>query len=134
MNLRDQHVSQAAFYGACSGITWALLTNLQTWQVYFITTQEKVEHHLVFSVDLGSGLSAEDFKNLALISRDWVTKRNLLEKLWNETKALQPESIVQAILAEEVINKIRIVVNRGNGCSFTNEQIQEAVARILPAK
>jgi stress response protein SCP2/predicted type IV restriction endonuclease len=134
MNLRDQHVSQAAFYGAFSGIAWALLTNLQTWQVYCITTKGKVEHHLVFSVDLSSGPSAEDFKNLALISREWISKRNLLEKLWNETKALRPESIVQAVLSEEVINKIRIVVNRDNGCSMTNEQIKEAVERILPAK
>ena len=133
LNLRDQHISQAAFYGACSGIAWALLTNLQTWQVYCIATQEKVEPHLVFSVDLSSGTSAEDFKNLALISRDWINKRNLLEKLWNETRALRSENIVQAVLTEEVISKIRIVVNRNNGCSLTNEQIKEAVERILPA-
>jgi len=56
-----------------------------------------------------------------------------LEKLWNETKTLRPESIVQAVLSEDVINKIRIIVNRDNGCSFTNEQIKEAVERILPA-
>jgi stress response protein SCP2/predicted type IV restriction endonuclease len=133
MNLRGQHISQAAFYGACSGIAWALLTNLQTWQIYYISMQEKVEHHLVFSVDLSSGPSEEDFKNLVLISRDWINKRNLLEKLWNETRALRSENIVQAVLTEEVISKIRIVVNRDNGCSFTNEQIKEAVERILPA-
>lgn len=134
LNLRDQHVSQAAFYGACSGISWALLTNLQTWQVYYISTEDKVEHDLVFSLNFSSDPKLEDFKNLVLISRNWISKRNLLEKLWIETKAIRPESIVQAVLSEEVIKKIRIAVNRNNGCSLTNEQIQEALERMLPVK
>ena len=131
MKLRDQHISQAAFYGACSGISWALLTNLQTWQLYYISMQEKVEHHLVFSVDLSDEPTFDDIKNLLLISRDWISKRNILEKLWNETKAMRRTNIVQAILAEEVINKIRIVVNRESDCNISNQQIQEVVERIL---
>ncbi|XOF33005.1 MAG: TerD family protein [Candidatus Electrothrix sp. YB6] len=34
MALRDKQIFQATSYGAYSGIKWALLTNLQIWQVY----------------------------------------------------------------------------------------------------
>lgn len=131
LKLRDQHISQAAFYGACSGITWALLTNLQIWQVYCIVTKEKVEAELIFSVNLSNEPTFEDFKNLLLLSRDWIHKRNILEKLWNETRAISRENIIKSICSEEVINKIRIFINRESGCNIDNEQIQQVVEKIL---
>jgi stress response protein SCP2/predicted type IV restriction endonuclease len=132
--LRDKQIFQATSYGAYSGIRWAILTNLQTWQAYCVSTQNKVEADLIFSVDLSNEPTAEDFKNLLLISRDWISKKNTIEKLWNETRAFSRENIISSILSEDVINKIRSVINRDTGCTISNDKIQKSIEEILGKK
>ena len=131
MRLRDQQIFQATSYGAYSGIKWALLTNLQIWKLYYISTQEKVEANLVFSIDLTTDLTQEDFKKLILISRYGISKKRMLEKLWNEVNALSHENVISAIISEEVINKIRIIIKRDTGCNLKNEKIQQTIEKIL---
>ncbi len=131
MRLQDKQIFQATSYGAYSGIKWALLTNLKTWQLYYISTQEKVEASLVFSIDLTSNLGQEDFEKLILISRYGISKKRLLEKLRDEINALRPENIINAIISEEVINKVRLIVRRDTGCNVANEKIQKTIKEIL---
>ncbi|SLM28117.1 Stress protein [Desulfamplus magnetovallimortis] len=131
MSLREKHIFQATSYGAYSGIKWALLTNLVTWQLYRISTQEKVEANLLFSIDLLPELSRDDAKKFVLISRYGMTRKGLLENTWNEIKARSHESITRAILTEDVINKIRLVIKKDTGCNLSNEAIQEVVEEIL---
>lgn len=85
----------------------------------------------MFSVDLTEGISQQEAEQLTLISRYGMTKQNLLEKQWEETNALSDENIISAIINEEVINKIRQVINRDSGCSISNEQIQNSVEGLL---
>ena len=129
--LRHRHVFQATSYGAYSGIRWALLTNLTTWQVYHISTQDKVEANLVFSVNLLPGVKLEDCERLLLISRYGISRKGALEKNWKEVSALTHESIIRAILTEDVISKIRVAIKRDTGCSFENNQIQPVLEEIL---
>ncbi|MCI5151350.1 MAG: stress protein [Candidatus Electrothrix sp. MAN1_4] len=131
MRLQNKHIFQATSYGAYSGIKWALLTNLQTWQLYYISTQEKIEENLVFSIDLTTDLTLEDFEKLILISRYGISKKRMLEKLWNEVNALRPENIISTILSEEVINKIRIIIKRDTGCNLANDKIQQTIEEVL---
>lgn len=131
LTLRDKHVFQSTSYGAYSGIRWALLTNLATWRVYHIATHDMVTANLVFSVDLLPDVSLEDCERLLLISRYGMTRKGMLEKHWNEVSALTRESLIRAILTEDVINKIRLVIKRDTGCSFDNEVIQQAVEDTL---
>ncbi|MCI5168314.1 MAG: hypothetical protein D3903_20040 [Candidatus Electrothrix sp. GM3_4] len=131
MRLQNKHIFQATSYGAYSGIKWALLTNLQTWQLYYISTQEKIEENLVFSIDLTGDLGQEDFEKLILISRYCISKKRMLEKLRDEVNALRPENIINAIISEEVINKIRLTIKRDTGCNVVNEKIQQTLEKIL---
>ncbi len=131
MRLQDKQIFQATSYGAYSGIKWALLTNLQIWQLYYISTQEKVEANLVFSIDLTSDLAWEDFEKLILISKYGISKKRMLEKLWDEVNALRPENIINAIISEEVINKIRLTLKKNTGCNVENEKIQQTIEEIL---
>lgn len=131
LTLRDKHVFQSTSYGAYSGIRWALLTNLATWRVYHIATHDMVTANLVFSVDLLPDVSLEDCERLLLISRFGMTRKGMLEKHWNEVSALTRESLIRAILTEDVINKIRLVIKRDTGCSFDNEVIQQVVEDTL---
>ncbi|AFL73815.1 TerD family protein [Thiocystis violascens] len=131
VSLRDKHVFQATSYGAYSGIRWALLTNLSTWRIYHIAMQDIVTASLVFSVDLLPDVSLEDCERLLLISRDGMTRKGMLEKRWNEVSALTRASMVRAILTEDVINKVRLVIKRDTGCSFGNNEIQQTLEDIL---
>jgi stress response protein SCP2/predicted type IV restriction endonuclease len=131
MTLREKQIFQATSYGAYSGIKWALLTNLEQWQVYFISFQDRVEANLFFSVDFKNGLSADDWKNLLLISRYWISKDNILEKFWNEVQALKRSNIIESIMSDDVIKKIRSTVNRNSGCNISHENIQKAVEEAL---
>ena len=129
--LRDKHVFQATSYGAYSGIRWALLTNLSTWRIYHISTQDIVTASLVFSVDLLPDVSLEDCERLLLISRYGMTRKEMLPRHWNSVNALTRESLVRAILTDDVINKIRLVIKRDTGCAFDNDVIQQALEETL---
>jgi len=131
MPLRTKQIFQVTSYGAYSGIKWALLTNLVTWQLYHISTQDKVEADMVFSIDLLPDFNQEDAELLVLISRYGMQRKSLLEKLCNEVRALSHESIIRAILTEDVINKIRLIIRKDTGCNINNDAIQNVLEEIL---
>jgi len=90
-----------------------------------------VEANLVFSVDLQPDISLDDCARLALISRYGLARKRLLEQHWNEVNALARENVIRAILTEDVINRLRIVIKRDSGCNFDNEQVQQVVEELL---
>lgn len=121
--LKETQIFQATSYGAYSGIQWAVLTNLTEWQVYRITTKEKIEADLVIKVNLNSGFDDESAYHLALISRWGIVRPQHLERLWLKRSALSKESVIAAILNDEVISKIRSVISRETGCQVTNREV-----------
>lgn len=129
--LRDKQIFQATSYAAYAGIRWALLTNVVNWQLYRVATEGKVEADLVFALDLQSGLDDESAYRLMLLSKAGIARCERLEKLWRKKVALSPESLIAAILNEEVLNKIRAVLLRERGCPLTHQEIQEAIEREL---
>ena len=129
--LRDKQIFQATSYAAYAGIRWALLTNIVNWQLYRVATEDKVEADLVFALDLQEGLDGDSAYRLMLLSKAGIARCELLEKLWRKKVALSPESLIAAILNEEVLNKIRSVLLRERGYPLTNQEIQEAIEREL---
>ena len=130
--LRDRQIFQATSYGAHSGIKWAILTNVISWQLYRITTCDgKIESHLVFDVDIRNGLDDETVHCLYLISRYGIKRKGLLEQLWVKASSLTQESLINALLAEEVISKIRVFLNRESNCKLTDQEVYGALERWL---
>lgn len=129
--LRDKQIFQATSYAAYAGIRWALLTNVVNWQFYRVATEDKVEADLVFALDLQEGLDGDSAYRLMLLSKAGIARCELLEKLWRKKVALSQESLIAAILNEEVLNKIRAVLLRERGCPLTPQEIQEAIEREL---
>ena len=127
--LRDRQIFQATSYAAYSGIRWALLTNVVNWQLYRVATENKVEADLVFTLDLQEGLDSDSAYRLMLLSKTGIARCELLEKLWRKKVALSAESLLAAILNEEVLNKIRAVLLRERGYPLTNQEIQDAIER-----
>ncbi len=128
--LRDKQIFQATSYAAYAGLRWAVLTNVMTWQLYRVSTKDKVEANLVFTLDL-SNLDDESVYRLMLISKAGITRCDLLEKVWQKKAALSQESLMAAILNEDVLNKIRMVLMRERGCPLTPLEIQDAIEREL---
>ena len=127
--LRDKQIFQATSYAAYAGIRWALLTNVVNWQLYRVATENKVEADLVFALDLQGGLDGDSAYRLMLLSKTGITRCELLDKLWRKKVALSQESLIAAILNEEVLNKIRAVLLRERGYPLTNQEIQDAIER-----
>lgn len=131
MILRDKQTFQATSYGAYSGIRWVLLTNLVQWNMYHVSTQDKVDASLMFSVDLSNGVTQQDANLLVLMSSYGLNRKGLMEKEWAEANALSENSITSSILTKDVISKIRQVVKRDKGVTVSNEKIQAVLENIL---
>jgi predicted type IV restriction endonuclease len=125
--LRPQQIFQATSYAAYSGIRWAVLTNAWVWQLYHISTGEKIETDLIFTVDLMDGLSDQEAYWFYLISRQGLSRKNLLDNIWRKVSALCCDNIVNAILSDEVIAKIRSVLSKETGYRVTDEELRTAI-------
>jgi hypothetical protein len=130
--LRDRQIFQATSYGAHSGIKWAILTNVVSWQLYRITTCDgKIESHLVFDVDIRNGLDDETINCLYLISRYGIKRKGLLEKLWVKASSLTQESLINAIISEEIVSRIRIFLNKESEGKLTDKEVYGALERLV---
>ena len=127
MQLREGQIFQATSYGAYSGIKWAVLTNGMVWQLYHISTGEKIETDLIFTVDLMDGLSEEEALHFYMISKHGIGRKNLLEESWRKIRALSYDNIIGAVLSDEVVTKIRKVLSKQTGYKLTDDELRSAI-------
>lgn len=127
MALREKQIFQATSYGAYAGIKWALLTNAVVWQLYHISTGDKIETDLIFTIDLRDGLDDDEANCFYLISKPGMYRKGLLDNLWQKISTLCYDNIVGAILTEDVISKIRITLSKQTGYKVTNDELRTAI-------
>ena len=131
MPLKDKQIFQATSYGAYSGIRWALLTNVAVWQLYRITTAEKVEANSVFTIDLRDGFTESSLQYFYLISKHGMSREGLLDKLWQKINTLSNENLISAILTDAVITKIRTTLTKETGGKLTNDDVRATIEKDL---
>lgn len=131
MAMRERQIFQATSYGAYAGIRWALLTNLMDWQLYRISTGDKIEANQVFAISLKNGLDEESAYRLTLISAYGFSRKGLLEKLWLKSSTLSYERLAAAVLNQDVISKMRSILSKEAGVALTQEEVQAAIERYL---
>ena len=129
--LRDRQILQATSYAAYSGIRWALLTNLEIWQLYRVVTGDKLEAKLLFTIDMRGNLDLADAEYLYLISRDGIVRKGLLDTLWTKTNLLSNENLTNAMLTDDVVNKIRRHVTKDSSVKLTNDEVRSAMEDFL---
>ena len=127
MSLRDRQIFQATSYGAYAGIKWALLTNALVWQLYHISIGDKIETDLIFTIDLMDGLDDEEANCFYLISKHGMSRKNLLENRWKQISTLCCDNIVNAILTDGVIAKIRSTLTKQTGYRVTDDELRTAI-------
>jgi len=131
MVLRDKQVFQAVSYGAYSGIKWAILTNGLVWHLYRVSLCDKVDYDHVFTLDLRDGLDDMERHYFYLLSRHGITRKGLLDKVWNKLNTLSHDGLMNAVLTDDVISKIRIVLNREYSGKLTQDEVRAAVESSL---
>lgn len=104
-----------------------ILTNAIVWQLYRISTGERIEHDLVFTIDLLDGLDRQEAEYFYLISRDGMSRKNLLEQRWQKIRALSSENIVSVLLDEEILTKIRTTLTKRTGYKVTNDELRQVL-------
>jgi len=125
--LRQRQIFQATSYAAYSGIPWAILTNLTEWQFYKVSTVDKVDPQLVFTFDLSKGMDEDTAYYLTLISKFGVVRKGLIEKLWLKRVGLKAETLIAALLNDDVITKVRVIICKEMGVSVSNEEVKKAI-------
>ena len=127
MALRERQIFQATSYGARAGIKWALLTNAVVWQLYHISTGDKIETDLIFTIDLRDGLDDDEANCFYLISKPGMSRKNLLKKRWKKISTLCYDNIINAILTDDVISKIRTTLSKQTGYKVTNDELRATI-------
>lgn len=130
MLLKEKQIFQATSYGAYSGIKWALLTNLNQWQLYYINSGDKIEPELVFCVDLNV-IQDEDIEMLFKISKNGILRKGLLDKEIEKNRALSQANIISTLLMDTVLDKIRVTINKDSSYKVSNAEIQNVLEKFL---
>jgi hypothetical protein len=133
--LVDKHIEQAENYASKAGIRWVALTNGIEWKLYHLSWAENegITHDLAWQANLldEMGANVESlWEKLCLLSRSSVAK-GLLDEYWEHKKALSPGSIVRALFCEEVLTRIRQVLNRNAPARLEIEDVFNAVRDAL---
>lgn len=128
LELKDRQVMQATTYGLYSGIKWALLTNLQVWQLYHITfIDEKVVPDMILKIDLRDGLDKQEAQFFYMFSKHGMENQAFLEKLRQKVVALRRENLLSALLSDDVVHQLSETLSKMTQCKLTEIEIRNAL-------
>lgn len=128
LTLKDNHLRQAVNYGSNHGITWVVLTNGITWEIYCVVCEGKVTHELICSFNFLeiSARKAEDREKLFLLCRRGVAKKAIED--YQQHVQVVNRFIVSAILrTEPVLKAVRRELKRLAPRVKTTEQQVESI-------
>jgi len=128
------HLRQVESYALKEGVQWAILTNSQVWQVYFVqpVKGQQSEVTLVFEVDTldESVRPSQKADLLFLISREGLTK-GLLERFRSAQNAVSPKTLKPILLSDDVLAAVRKEVRRKTKHLVDERDLKAAVLRLI---
>lgn len=108
--LNPNHLRQVENYALKNGVHWAILTNAQKWQIYYVEakTGEESELTLVVEVDLlDPGVTMKSkADSLFYFSKESFSK-GVIEEKWKTRFASSPKALRTVILSEKVLDVVR---------------------------
>ena len=131
LTLSAKHLRQTINYGANEGIEWALLTNGKQFDLYKILFQKPIESRLVFSFDLSDAANIKNYVDIIQFLHKDVVLSEGLDKLWQKTIALDPKNVAGLLFGKPVTNFIRRTLNKKFRHKFTEEEIENAINKII---
>lgn len=87
INLSDNHLPQAAHYGADAGVEWIVLTTAMTWRVYRVSLTNRVNYELFSEFDFLNinFRSQNDLQKLFVLSKEGA-KKDAIDLLYQENQ------------------------------------------------
>ncbi len=133
--LNATHLRQVENYALKNGVSWAILTNAQQWQIYHVqaVSGEQSELTLVVDVDLldSSIKAAEKVEKLFLFSRESI-QRGRLDTFWKEKFATSSKALRPILLSDTVIDVIRKELWRATRLRIENAEVRAALESMIP--
>lgn len=108
IDLKGNHLRQAAHYGVDHDTQWIILTNGIEWMIYRIRFERPINYELVCSFDL-SIINPKDEKIqecLFLVSREGLTKK-FRDEYFEKVQSINRFVIGRLILSESVLSILR---------------------------
>lgn len=132
-SLNAKHIEQAGNYASHGAINWVLLTNGVEWHLYHLTFEAGIQHDLVFDLNFVDGLEKNpDFvwDTLSILAKSNV-EGNSLQTYYEQKKLLSPKTVVNILLGEEVLMKVRQELNRKAPARLELTSVFHAVLQVL---
>ncbi len=76
-------------------------------------------------------LQETDLEFLFAISRNGITRKNILEKIRAKNRALSQANIISTLVTDDVLNKIRTTINKNSSYKVSNQEIQNVLEKFL---
>lgn len=132
--LSSTHLRQVESYALKEGVQWAILTNAQVWQAYYVTPikGQQSEVTLIFEVDLldENTKSSQKTDLLFLISREGIAKGRL-EEYRSAQNAVSPKTLKPILLSDDVLATVRKEIKRKTKHNVDPKDLKQAVRRVL---
>ena len=132
--LSSTHLRQVESYALKEGVQWAILTNAQVWQTYYVTPikGQQSEVTLVFEVDLLDETIKPSQKTdlLFLISREGIAKGRL-EDYRSAQNAVSPKTLKPILLSDDVLATVRKEIKRKTKHNVDPKDLKQAIKKIL---
>jgi hypothetical protein len=132
-SLKPKHIEQAENYASRAGINWVVLTNGINWQLYHLTFGTGIEHELVFELNLLEDVEAKPdwtWDTLSVLEKRNVRDESL-STYYEQQKLLSPKNVVNLLLGEEMLLKLRQELNRKAPTRLDITAVFEAVRDVL---
>lgn len=133
--LKDKHIEQAENYASHAGINWVVLTSGVMWQLYHLTFGNDIGIARELVIDLNFPDALEDKPAYVWDTLSVLSKRNVregsLDTYYEQQKLLSPKNVVNLLLSEEVLMKLRQELNRKAPARLDLGAVFHAVVHVL---
>lgn len=113
LDLKENHIKQAADYAANQGLEWVCLTNGTVWKVFKIKFTKPIEREQFIDVNVleMSNRAQDDIQKLYLLAREGIVA-SALSDYYTQRQALNRQTIAAVILSEPVVKIVRRELDR----------------------
>ncbi len=134
--LNPNHLRQVESYALKQGVHWAILTNAQVWQAYYVESikGKQSELTLVFEVDLLDVNMKPAIRTdlLFLLCKESVEKGRI-EDFRLAQNAISPKTLLPILLSDEVLENVRKEIRRRTDQKVEVKDLKMAMKRMLDA-
>lgn len=131
MELNNNHIFQATSYASNEWIKYVVLTNLKNWRLYHLSFWKKIDYDLILDVDLLKEESPIKIIELFKYFHKESFMKNIVDVLYEETKALSDENFKKVILSDVIIKKIQSELKNINWIRSSIEDIESKIKKLF---